>query len=63
MIQNLRIAWRDLGRNRRRSFFSSLALALGLALLIFFSGMVNGMVDDSNEDYHQIIQWSFADTC
>ena len=28
------IAWRDLGRNQRRSFFSILAVGLGLALLI-----------------------------
>ena len=28
------IAWRDLGRNKRRSFFSILAVGLGLALLI-----------------------------
>ena len=49
MIQQLKIALRDLGRNRRRSFFSAFALALGLGLLIFFAAMVNGMVDDSSE--------------
>ncbi len=34
MIQLFRMAFRDLGRNRRRTFFSILALAMGLALLI-----------------------------
>jgi ABC-type lipoprotein release transport system permease subunit len=36
------IAWRDLGRNRRRSFFSILAVGLGLALLIVMNGFITG---------------------
>ena len=41
------IAWRDLGRNRRRSFFSLLAVGLGLALLIVLNGYIEGVVEDA----------------
>ena len=42
MIQLLQMAFRDLGRNRRRSFFSSLAVALGLAMLLLLAATVKG---------------------
>jgi putative ABC transport system permease protein len=42
MIQMLKMAFRDLGRNRRRSFFSSLALGLGLAVLLLMAAFING---------------------
>jgi ABC-type lipoprotein release transport system permease subunit len=42
MIQLYKMAWRDLGRNRRRTFFSMLALAFGVALLIFMASFVTG---------------------
>ncbi len=42
MIQLLKMAYRDLGRNRRRSFFSALALAMGLALLLLMAAVVEG---------------------
>ena len=42
MIQLYKMAFRDLGRNRRRSFFSALALAMGLALLLLMAAVVNG---------------------
>ena len=42
MIQLLKMAFRDLGRNRRRSFFSSLALGLGLAVLLLMASFING---------------------
>ena len=41
------IAYRDLGRNRRRSFFSLMAVALGLALLIFMNGQIAGVMHDA----------------
>ena len=41
------IAYRDLGRNRRRSFFSLLAVGLGLALLIVLNGFISGLVEDA----------------
>ncbi len=42
MIQLLKMAFRNLGRNRRRSFFSALALAMGLALLLLLASFVEG---------------------
>jgi ABC-type lipoprotein release transport system permease subunit len=42
MSQMLKMAWRDLGRNRRRSFFSALALGMGIALLLLMAAVVEG---------------------
>jgi ABC-type lipoprotein release transport system permease subunit len=42
MIQLFKMALRDLGRNCRRSFFSSLALGLGLALLLLMAAFIHG---------------------
>jgi ABC-type lipoprotein release transport system permease subunit len=42
MIQLFKMAFRDLGRNRRRSFFSSLAVAMGLALLLLVAAFIQG---------------------
>jgi ABC-type lipoprotein release transport system permease subunit len=47
MIQLFRMAWRDLGRNRRRSFFSSLAVGLGLALSLFLAAFIQGEMSAS----------------
>ena len=41
------IAYRDLGRNRRRSMLTLLAVALGLALLMVMNGFVAGIMEDS----------------
>lgn len=41
------IAYRDLLRNRRRSLFTALAVALGLALLIVLNGYIAGVLEDS----------------
>jgi ABC-type lipoprotein release transport system permease subunit len=42
MIQLFSMAVRDLGRNRRRTFFSALAVALGLALLLLIASVLQG---------------------
>jgi len=42
MMQLLKMAFRDLGRNRRRSFFSALAVSVGLAILMLMSAVING---------------------
>ena len=42
MIQLYKMAWRDLGRNRRRTLFSMLALAFGVALLVFMASFLAG---------------------
>jgi ABC-type lipoprotein release transport system permease subunit len=41
------IAYRDLGRNRRRSILSVVAVALGLALLIVMNGYIAGVMDEA----------------
>jgi ABC-type lipoprotein release transport system permease subunit len=41
------IAYRDLGRHRRRSIFTLLAVALGLGLLLMMDGLISGVVADS----------------
>ena len=41
------IAFRDLMRSRRRTFFTLLAVALGLALLIVLNGFIAGIIDDA----------------
>jgi putative ABC transport system permease protein len=47
MLQLLKIAFRDLGRNRRRSLFSALAISVGLAILILLASVVNGEMGSS----------------
>ncbi len=42
MMQLFKMAFRDLGRNRRRSLFSALAVSVGLAILMLMSAVVNG---------------------
>ena len=42
MMQLIKMAFRDLGRNRRRSFFSALAVSVGLMILMLMSAVVNG---------------------
>jgi ABC-type lipoprotein release transport system permease subunit len=41
------LAYRDLGRHRRRSVFTLLAVALGLGLLLVMDGLISGVVADS----------------
>jgi len=42
MFQIFKMAYRNLNRNRRRSILSALAVSIGLALLLFIAGIVNG---------------------
>jgi ABC-type lipoprotein release transport system permease subunit len=49
MMQTFKMAFRDLGRNRRRSFFSALAVAMGLTLLILMSSVVAGEMGSAVE--------------
>jgi len=44
------IAYRDLGRNKRRSSLTLVAVALGMGLLIVMSGLIKGAVDGSVEN-------------
>jgi len=49
MLQIFKMAFRDLGRNRRRSFFSALAVAIGLALLMLMSSVIQGEMGSALE--------------
>ena len=49
MMQIFKMAFRDLGRNRRRSFFSALAVGGGLALLILMASVVEGEMGSAIE--------------
>ncbi len=49
MTQLFKMAFRDLGRNRRRSFFSALAVGIGLALLILMAAVVQGEIGGAIE--------------
>jgi len=49
MLQIFKMAFRDLGRNRRRSFFSALAVAVGLALLMLMASVIAGELGSAIE--------------
>jgi len=54
MIQIFKMAFRDLGRNRRRSFFSALAVAIGLALLMLMASVIQGEMGNAVEGAIQL---------
>jgi len=43
MFRLLKMAWRNVWRNWRRTVIAGVAIALGLTLILFFDGMLNGM--------------------
>jgi ABC-type lipoprotein release transport system permease subunit len=49
MTQLIKMAFRDLGRNRRRSFFSALAVGIGLALLLLMASFIKGEMGSALE--------------
>lgn len=49
MMNYLKMAYRNLGRNRRRSILSAMALSLGLTLLIFMSAFMRGEIRSALE--------------
>ena len=49
MMQILKMAFRDLGRNRRRTFFTALAISVGLATLMLMASVVNGEMGSALE--------------
>ena len=42
MAKLLRMAWRNVWRNRRRTVIAVIAIGLGLALMLFFDGLMGG---------------------
>jgi ABC-type lipoprotein release transport system permease subunit len=51
MSSVLMLGWRNIWRNRRRTLISMSAIGVGLLLVIFYSGMVGGMMGDAK---HQL---------
>jgi ABC-type lipoprotein release transport system permease subunit len=47
MIQLFKMAFRDLGRNKRRSILSALAVSLGAALLLLFASVLRGEMESA----------------
>ena len=45
MTQLFKMAFRDLGRNRRRTLLSALAVAIGMMLLLLLAGVLRGEMD------------------
>ncbi len=43
---NIKLAWRNLFRNKRRSIIAGTAMGLGLASLIFVDALIIGMRDN-----------------
>ena len=54
MITLIKMAFRDLGRNRRRSFFSALALGMGLSILLLMAGVVTWELNSSMDKSIQL---------
>ena len=44
MTQLIKMAFRNLGRNRRRSLLSALTVTMGLALLVLMASFVTGEI-------------------
>ncbi len=47
MLQLLKMAFRALGRNRRRTLFSALAVGVSLAILILMASVINGEINSA----------------
>jgi len=45
-LSTLKIAWRNLGRNKRRTFLAGSAIALGQLTLVFVNGLMAGSFQD-----------------
>jgi ABC-type lipoprotein release transport system permease subunit len=50
MSQLFKMAFRDLGRNKRRSILSALAVAMGSALLLFMAATIRGEMDGAMQN-------------
>ena len=45
MTTIIKLAWRNVWRNRRRTIITSLAIIASVAMLIFFNGLLTGFID------------------
>src|SRR5689334_11643267 len=46
----LALGWRNIWRNRRRTFISMSAIGVGLFLVVLYSGLVGGMLGNAKND-------------
>ena len=46
MLTSWRIAWRNLGRNRKRTLIAVAAIAIGQFAFLFYAGLLNGYMDN-----------------
>jgi putative ABC transport system permease protein len=54
MATVLKIAWRSIWRNRRRTIISMSAVGIGLVLVIFYAGLMAGILGDAKEQLDNI---------
>ena len=54
MATVLKIAWRSIWRNRRRTLISMSAVGIGLTLVIFYAGLIAGILGDAKEQLDNI---------
>ena len=47
MIATLKLGWRNIWRNRRRTLISMAAVGLGLMLVLVYGGLIAGMMEDA----------------
>ncbi len=50
----LKIAWRSIWRNRRRTLISMSAVGIGLLLVIFYSGLLGGVLLDAKQQLDNV---------
>ena len=54
MLSTLKLAWRNIWRNRRRTLISMSAVALGLALVLVFGSMISHMMSEAKEQLDNV---------
>ncbi|MFT3836757.1 MAG: ABC transporter permease [Myxococcaceae bacterium] len=47
MFSTLKLGWRNIWRNKRRTLISMSAVGLGLTLVVFYGGLISGMMSDA----------------
>ncbi|MBI5609779.1 MAG: ABC transporter permease, partial [Deltaproteobacteria bacterium] len=46
----LRLGWRNLWRNRRRTLINLASAGLGLALVVLYGGLLGGIIADAKQE-------------
>ncbi|MCK4890403.1 MAG: ABC transporter permease, partial [Candidatus Aminicenantes bacterium] len=45
----LKLGWKNISRNKKRTFFTVLAITVGITMLIFASSYIEGMMNSATE--------------